>query len=108
MPIPSEPQTVGFTHGYLLSPLPGIDPLCGKLWVSLTRMPCRGTSPAARKGNDAFPEAVEAEEEFDFLATDGLADGLHGALPPGALERVAAPNLEREMTVLLVAFQVIA
>jgi len=40
VPIPSEPQTVGFTHRYLLSPLPGIDPLCGKLWVSLTRMPC--------------------------------------------------------------------
>ena len=47
--------------------------------------------------DDAFPEAVEPEKEFDFLATEGLADGLHGALAAGALERVAAPNLEDEV-----------
>ncbi|MFT7173345.1 MAG: hypothetical protein ACI9NQ_001565 [Paracoccaceae bacterium] len=34
---------------------------------------------------------------FDFLATEDLADGLHGALAAGALERVAAPNLKDEV-----------
>jgi hypothetical protein len=47
--------------------------------------------------DDAFPDAVEPEKEFDFLATEDLADGLHGALAAGALERVAAPNLEDEV-----------
>jgi hypothetical protein len=45
----------------------------------------------------ACPEAVEAEEELDFLAADDFADGFHGALAAGALERVAAPNLEDEV-----------
>jgi hypothetical protein len=47
--------------------------------------------------DEAFPEAVKSEKEFDFLATEDLADGLHGALAAGALERVAAPNLEDEV-----------
>ena len=47
--------------------------------------------------DDAFPEAVEPEKEFDFLATEDLADGLHGALAAGALEWIASPNLEDEV-----------
>ena len=44
----------------------------------------------AWKANDSFPEAVEAEEELDFLAPEEGADGFHGALAAGALEGVAA------------------
>ncbi len=47
--------------------------------------------------DDSLPEAVEPEKEFDFLATEDFADWLHGALAAGALERVAAPNLEDEV-----------
>ena len=67
MPIPSEPKTVGFTHGYLLSPLPGINPLCGKLWVSLTRMPVGtpGPSTANRGGRLIFDQTLAGEgQEF--------------------------------------------
>ena len=46
------------------------------------------------KMDDAFPEAVEPEEEFDFALAHDLADGFHGALAAGALERVAAPDFE--------------
>jgi hypothetical protein len=56
-----------------------------------------GRRRRAGEMNDAFPEAVEAEEEFDFLATEDLAYGLHGALAAGALEWIAAPNLEDEV-----------
>ena len=41
----------------------------------------------------ACPEAVEAEKKFNFLAADDFADGFHGALAAGALERIAAPIL---------------
>jgi hypothetical protein len=34
---------------------------------------------------------------FDFLAADDLANRFHRALAAGALERVAAPNLEDEV-----------
>ena len=51
----------------------------------------------AGKTNNAFPEAVEAEEEFDFLTPEDGADGFHGALAAGALEGVAAPHLEDEI-----------
>ena len=47
--------------------------------------------------HDSLPEAVEAEKKFNFLAADDFADGFHGALAAGALERVAAPNLEDEV-----------
>ena len=56
-----------------------------------------GRRRRAGKLDDAFPETLEPEKEFDFLATENLADGLHGALAAGALERVAAPNLEDEV-----------
>ena len=51
----------------------------------------------AWKLNEAFPQAVEAEEELDFLAADDFADGFHGALAAGALERIAAPCLQDEV-----------
>lgn len=52
----------------------------------------------AWKTNDSFQKSVEAEEEFDLLAADDLADGFHGALAARALERVAAPNFQDEVT----------
>jgi len=47
--------------------------------------------------DDALPQSVKAEEEFDFLAADDLADGVHGALAAGALQRVAAPDFQDEI-----------
>ena len=51
-----------------------------------------------REGDDAIPESVEAEEEWDFSGADDGADALHGGLPTGALERVGAPDAEKETT----------
>ena len=56
-----------------------------------------GRGRRAGEMNDALPEAVEAEEEFDFLATEDLAYGLHGALAAGTLEGITTPNLENEI-----------
>ena len=47
--------------------------------------------------NNSFPEAVEAVGKFDFALVHDLADGFHDALAAGALERVAAPDLEDEI-----------
>ena len=47
--------------------------------------------------DDALPQSVEAEEEFDFLAADDLADGFHGALAARALQRVATPDFQDEI-----------
>ena len=75
---------------------PFLDGLPG--WLDLLDgIDVEGRRWRAWKMDDAFPEAVEPEKEFDFLATENLADGLHGALAAGALERVAAPNLEDEV-----------
>ena len=63
----------------------------------LHRIDVEGRRGRAWKLDDAFPEAVEPEKEFDFLTIEDLADGLHGALAAGALERFAAPNLENEV-----------
>ena len=51
----------------------------------------------AGKMDDTFPEAVEAEEEFDFLGAEEGSDGFHDALTAGALERVATPDFEDEV-----------
>ena len=48
--------------------------------------------------DETFPEAVEADEEFDFLAPDEGADGFHVAFAAGALEQVAGPDFEGEVT----------
>jgi hypothetical protein len=52
----------------------------------------------ARECDNSLPKAVEAEEELDFLAADDFADGFHCALAAGALQRVAAPDLEDQVT----------
>jgi len=86
-----EPIEVGFVVG---------DPFLDGLprWLDgLHGVDIKGRGRRAGEMDEAFPEDVEAEEEFDFLATDDLADGLHDALAAGALERVAAPNLEDEV-----------
>ena len=44
------------------------------------------------EGDDSFPKAVEPEKEFDFLATEDLADGLHGALAARTLEGITTPD----------------
>ena len=75
---------------------PFLDGLPG--WLDgLDGIDVEGRRRRAGEMNDALPEAVEAEEEFDFLATEDLAYGLHGALAAGALEWIAAPNLEDEV-----------
>jgi hypothetical protein len=75
---------------------PFLDGLPG--WLDgLHGIDIEGRRRRAREMDDTSPEAVEPEKEFDFLATEDLADGLHGALAAGALERVAAPNLEDEV-----------
>jgi hypothetical protein len=51
----------------------------------------------AWKTNNSFPEAVEADEEFDFLAADHSAGDLHRPIAARAEERVAAPHLEDEV-----------
>ena len=53
-----------------------------------------------REVDDALPQSVEAEEEWDFSGADDGADALHGGLPTGALERVGAPDAEgkRQLT----------
>jgi hypothetical protein len=67
-------------------------------WLDgLHRLNIEGRWWRAGEMDDAFPEAVEPEKEFDFLATEDLADGLHGALAARTLEGVAAPNLEDEV-----------
>ena len=44
--------------------------------------------------NDAFPEAVEAEEEFDLAGAQVGAHGFHDVVAAGALERIATPDLQ--------------
>ena len=81
-----EPIKVGFVVGD-----PFLDGLPG--WLDgLHGIDVEGWRRRAGEMDDAFPEAVEPEKEFDFLTTEDLADGLHGALAAGALERVATPD----------------
>ena len=58
----------------------------------------KGGGGRAREMDDAFPEAVEAEEEFDLFAAEDGADGFHGALAAGAFQGVASPHPEDEVT----------
>ena len=52
----------------------------------------------AGKMDDSFPEAVETEKELGLAGAQEGADGFHGALAAGALERVATPDFEDEVT----------
>ena len=47
--------------------------------------------------DDPLPQAVEAEEELDFLAADHLAHRLHRPFAAWALERIAAPDFQDEV-----------
>ena len=87
-----EPVEVGFDVGDpFLDRLPGwFDQLHG---LDVKRRRRR-----ARELDQPLPQPVEAEEELDFLAADDFADGFHGALAAGALQRVAAPDLEDQVT----------
>ena len=75
---------------------PFLDGLPGGLDL-LDGLDIEGRRRRAGKMDDAFPEALEPEKEFDFLATEDGADGLHGAFAARAFERVATPNLEDEV-----------
>ena len=87
-----EPSEIRFVVGY-----PFLDGL--PRWLDgLHGFDVEGRRRWPGKMDDAFPEAVEPEEELDFLVADEGADGAHGALAAGALERVAAPHLEDEVT----------
>jgi hypothetical protein len=47
--------------------------------------------------DDAFPQAVEAEEKFDLLgALDGAGE-FHGSFAVRALERVGSPDSENHV-----------
>jgi len=75
---------------------PFLDRLPG--WLDgLHGLDVEGWRRRAREMDNVLPEAVEAEEEFDFLMSEEGADWLHGALAAGALERVAAPHFEDEV-----------
>ena len=50
-----------------------------------------------RDGEDAFPEVVEFEEEFDFLGAQDFVGDLHRGLAPGAKHRVFAPDAQNEV-----------
>ncbi len=86
-----EPVEIRFVVGD-----PFLDRLPGR-FDRLHGLDVEGWRRRARECDDSLPETVEAEEEFNFLAADDFADGFHDALAAGALERVAAPNLEDEV-----------
>ena len=51
----------------------------------------------AGKLDDAFPKALEAEEELDFFAAKESANWFHGPRAAGTLEGITTPNLENEI-----------
>jgi hypothetical protein len=90
-PLLVEPVQVRFVIG---------DPFLDRLprWLDgLHGFDVEGWWGRAREMDNAFPEAVEAEEELNFLVADDLAHRFHGALAAGALEGIAAPHLEDEV-----------
>jgi hypothetical protein len=62
------------------------------------RLDVEGRRWRAWELDETLPKAMETEEEFDLLAVDDLADRFHGALAAGAFERIAAPDLENQVT----------
>ena len=76
------------------------DPFLDRLpgWFDrLHGLDVEGWRRRARERDDSLPEAVEAEEEFDFLAADDFAHRFHGALAARTFEWIAAPDLEDEV-----------
>ena len=88
LPFLIEPSEVRFVVGD-----PFLDSLPG--WLDgLHGFDVEGRRWRAREMNDAFPEAVEAEEEFDLAGAQVGAHGFHDAVAAGALERIATPDLQ--------------
>ena len=88
LPFLVEPVQVRFVVGD-----PFLDSLPG--WLDgLHGFDVEGRRWRAREMNDAFPEAVEAEEEFDLAGAQVGAHGFHDAVAAGALERIATPDLQ--------------
>lgn len=86
-----EPVEIRFVVGD-----PFLDRLPG--WFDwLHGLDVEGWRRRARERDDSLPKAVEAEEEFDFLAAGNLANRFHDALAAGAFEWIAAPDLEDEV-----------
>ena len=86
-----EPVQVRFVVGY-----PFLDGLPG--WFDgFHGFDVEGRRRWAGKVDDSFPEAVEAEEELDLAEAQEGANGFHGSLAAGALEWIAAPDLEDEV-----------
>ena len=87
-----EPVEIGFFVGD-----PFLDRLPG--WFDrLHGVDVEGRRWRAWECDDSLPEAVEAEEELDFLAADDFADRFLGALAVGAFERIAAPYFSKSLT----------
>ena len=51
----------------------------------------------ARELDDAFPQAMNAEEELDLLGAFDGTGGFYGSFAAGALERVGSPDFEDEV-----------
>ena len=45
-----------------------------------------------------FPESMQAEKEFDFLTAQHRPHDFHRAVAAGTFERIAAPDLQDEIT----------
>lgn len=86
-----EPVKIRFVVG---------DPFFDRLpgWFDgLHGLDVEGRRRRARKLDDALPQTVEAEEEFDLLgALDGTCE-FHGCLAAGALERIGTPDFENQV-----------
>ena len=50
-----------------------------------------------RNGEEAFPEIVELEEEFDFFGAQDFVDDLHAGLALGTEQRIFAPDTHDEI-----------
>ena len=50
-----------------------------------------------RYREEAFPEAVEAEEEFDFFGAQDFAGDFHGGFALGAEEGIFSPDAQNEV-----------
>ena len=86
-----EPIEIGFFVGD-----PFLDRLPGR-FDRFHGLDVKGRRWWARKLDDAFPQAMEAEEELDLLGAFDGTDKFHGSLAARALERVGTPDFEDEV-----------
>ena len=87
-----EPSEIRFVIGY-----PFLDGLPGR-FDGLHGFDVEGRRRRAGKVDDTLPESVETKEEFDLAGAQVGAHGFHDAVAAGALERVATPDLEDEIS----------